>query len=53
MTCKLCEAASHPPAETYAQVIVRNPMSGEEAIIDVCLEHYEVVEDAIREETSK
>jgi hypothetical protein len=48
MTCELCKAASHPPVESYTQIVVEDPMTGDDAVIDVCLEHYEVIEDAIK-----
>lgn len=48
MPCKLCEAAPHPPVETYTEIVVEDPMSGGDAVIPVCLEHYEVIEDAIK-----
>ena len=46
--CLLCEAAPHERCESYTQVVVEDPMDGSDASIWVCLEHYEVIEDALR-----
>lgn len=43
MPCELCEPAPHANCETYAQAEVTDLMTGESRVVDVCLEHYEVI----------
>lgn len=50
MPCVLCEAAPHEPCETYDQVHVSTMVHDEGAVISVCLEHYRVIDNAIREQ---
>lgn len=47
MTCVLCEAAPHEPCETYTVVSVKDPSTGKDGAVDVCLEHYEVIDRAL------
>lgn len=47
MPCVLCEAAPHEPCETYTVVSIEDPSTGRGGAVDVCLEHFEVIQDAL------
>jgi len=46
--CVLCEPGPHENCEVYTQVAVEDPMTSQAAFINVCLEHYKVVEAATK-----
>lgn len=47
MACELCEPAPHENCEVYTQVHIEDPAYGTSGTVDVCLEHYEAIEEAI------
>lgn len=45
--CDLCEPAPHTNCEAYTMLVVEDPKDGSDATVDVCLEHYEALEEVM------
>jgi hypothetical protein len=39
----MCDPAPHPNCETYTELEIVDPATGESRYVDVCMEHYEAV----------
>lgn len=47
MSCQLCEPAPHENCEVYTMVTIEDPAMQTEAHFDVCLEHYEAIQEGM------
>jgi len=45
--CQLCEPAPHPNCESYSEVEISDPATGESGYVTVCMEHLKTIESAI------
>lgn len=46
--CQMCEPAPHANCDKYTSVWVEDSMTGSGAEVQVCMEHYEAIEEVLR-----